>query len=218
MRNSLFLRCAGLLLLSLQCAAARADDARKNAELLKSQPNGCGSGWSIYLVPDSIPLAHCAFRAACDGHDDCYGKCEGRVQDRRAPQCEYLRCRDGGDLFKQTICQSDPKFAKLDREAQKRRSKCDAEIGAKIREINEGKPICQAFAYVYENAVKRFGDPYFKGLKISKLLQSKEEYDAAIREFFLHGTPEEFEAFNAHPPAFDRDLAYVQGQGLVNPR
>jgi len=71
------------------------------------------------------------------------------VQDRRAPQCEYLRCRQGGDLFKQPACQSDPKFAKLDREV-KRRSKCDAEIGAKIREINEGRPVCHAFAYVYE--------------------------------------------------------------------
>ena len=116
MRYSLFLRAAVLLLLLLQCTSARADDAKKNAELLKSQPNGCGSGWSVYLVLDSIPLAHCTFRAACDGHDDCYGKCEGRVQDRRAPQCEYLRCRQGGDLFKQPACQSDPKFAKLDRE------------------------------------------------------------------------------------------------------
>jgi hypothetical protein len=217
MRYSLFLRAAALLLLLLQCTSARADDAKKNVELLKSQPNGCGSGWSVYLVLDSIPLAHCTFRAACDGHDDCYGKCEGRVQDRRAPQCEYLRCRQGGDLFKQPACQSDPKFAKLDREV-KRRSKCDAEIGAKIREINEGRPVCQAFAYVYENAVKRFGDPFFKGLRISELLQSKDDYDAAIRAFFLHGAPEEFEAFNAHPPALDQDLAYVPGQGLINPR
>ena len=216
MRNCLFVRFAGLLLLSLLCATAHADDAKSNAELLKSQPNGCGSGWSVYLVPDSIPLAHCTFRAACDGHDDCYGKCEGRVQDRRAPQCEYLRCREGGDLYNSPRCQSDPKFAKLDREAQKRRSKCDAKIGAKIREINEGKPVCQAFAYVYENAVKRFGDPYFKGIRISSLLQSKDDYDAAIREFFRRGTPAEFEAFNAHPPSFDGDLSYEPGKGLIN--
>ncbi len=216
MRNFLFVRCAGLILLWPLCATANADDAKKNAELLKSQPNGCGSGWSVYLVPDSIPLAHCTFRAACDGHDDCYGKCEGRVQDRRAPQCEYLRCREGGDLFERPLCQSDPKFAKLDREAQKRRSKCDVEIGAKIREINAGKPVCQAFAYVYENAVKRFGNPFFKGLRISSLLQSKDDYDRAIREFFRHGTAAEFDAFNAQPPSFDRDLVYVEGKGLIN--
>jgi hypothetical protein len=50
------------------------------------------------------------------------------------------------------------------------------------------------------------------------VLQSKDDYDAAIRAFFLHGAPEEFEAFNAHPPALDQDLAYVPGQGLINPR
>ena len=214
MRNCVYI--IGALFLLLHGTTARADDAGSNAKLLKSQPNGCGSGWSVYLVPDSIPLAHCTFRAACDGHDDCYGKCEGRVQDRRAPQCEYLRCREGGDLYKQPRCQSDPKFAKLDREAQKRRSACDKEIGAKIRKINAGKPVCQAFAYVYENAVKRFGDPFFKGIRISSLLQSKEEYDDAIREFFRRGMPDEFEAFNAHPPSFDRDLTYEPGKGLIN--
>ena len=42
-------------------------------------PNGCGTGWNRYFVPDSIPLFQCQFKSCCDNHDVCYGKCESSV-------------------------------------------------------------------------------------------------------------------------------------------
>ena len=156
------------------------------------------------------------FRAACDEHDGCYGKCEGRVKDTSAPQCEYLRCRKGGDLYKSAQCNTDARLKQLESDAQMRRQKCDIAIAAKIREINSGKPVCQAFSYAYEYAVKRFGDPFFKGIRPSANALNQEEYERAIREFFLHGSDAEFEAFNANPPDFSKALKYEPGEGLVN--
>jgi hypothetical protein len=218
MHNRVGLPALSLLLLFCQISIAHAEDAQANARLLESKPNGCGSGWSVYIVPDSIPLANCTFRAACDEHDGCYGKCEGRVKDRSAPQCAYLRCRKGGDLYASLKCKTDATLTKLERDAQKRRSKCDTEIGAKIREINKGRPVCQAFAYVYEKAVREFGDPHFEGIRATANApdQSQDDYDRAIREFFLHGSKEEFAAFNARPPSFAEPLKYERGKGLVN--
>jgi hypothetical protein len=46
--------------------------------------------------------------------------------------------------------------------------------------------------------------------------QPKEEYDKAIRDFFRHGTPAEFEQFNASPPSFGDPLKYEPGKGLIN--
>jgi hypothetical protein len=205
-----------LLLLTLH--ATQAQDAKTNAELLKSAPNGCGAGWSIYLVPDSIPVAQCRFKAACDAHDNCYGKCEGRARDPKAPECEYLRCRKGGDLDGASVCETSAKFSRLAGAAIDRRRKCDVSLGQQIREDNKEKWVCAAFAYVYEHAVKTFGDAYFQGLDAvaGNIKQPKEEYDAAIREFFRQGTPAEFGAFLDNPPDLTKDIRYVKGKGLVN--
>jgi hypothetical protein len=103
-------------------------------------------------------------------------------------------------------------------EAQKRRKLCDIAIGSKIRLINPGRPVCQAFGYVFEKAVRRFGDAHFQGIDPipQTLTQSKADYDAAIREFFRQGTVAEFETFNARPPSLDLPLQYIKGKGLVN--
>jgi hypothetical protein len=206
------------LALPLAASAGRADEAETNAKLLASQPNGCGSGWTVYLTPNSIPLGICTFRAACDEHDGCYGKCEGRVQDTSAPQCEYLRCRKRGDLHGASRCVADGKLNRLEREAQKRRAACDTAIAAKINEINPGKAVCQDFAFIFENAVKVFGDQFFAGARrlANGPHQSQEDYEAAIREFFQHGTPAEFEAFNANRPDLHEAIRYEAGKGLVN--
>jgi len=207
-----------LSVFALLLSAALAEDAQKNAELLRSSPNGCGAGWSIYLVPDSIPLLKCTFKAACDGHDNCYGKCTGRALDPAAPECEYLRCRTGGDLFNSAKCLNNIKMIKLAVEAQKRRKTCDVGLGSDIIAGNIGRPVCQAFGYAYEKAVKSFGDPNFIGIDnvASTLTQPKEEYEAAIREFFRKGTDAEFAKFNTSPPSFEAPLKYVEGQGLTN--
>jgi hypothetical protein len=198
--------------------AASAEDAKKNAELLGSAPNGCGAGWTVYLVPDSIPLFRCTFRAACDGHDNCYGKCSGRALDTTAPECEYLRCKAGGDLFNSAQCKTSIRLTKLAVEAQARRKTCDLGLGSAIVANNIGRPVCQAFGYAYEKAVRSFGNPNFQGLDnvASTLKQPKEEYEAAIREFFRKGTDAEFAKFNANPPSFELPLKYVEGRGLIN--
>lgn len=207
-----------LLFQMLFMSTSLAEDSKKNVELLKSQPNGCGAGWTVYLVPDSIPLIKCTFKAACDAHDNCYGKCTGRSTDSSAPECEYLRCKADGDLYKSKQCKTSVKFTKLWVEAEKRRSVCDAAIGKDILTNNLGRSVCQAFSYAYEKAVRTFGEVHFQGLDdvTVKIEQSKEDYEGAIREFFVKGSEEEFEAFNASPPSFEEDLKYVPGKGLVN--
>lgn len=61
--------------------------------------NGCGTGWNTWLVPDSIPVLQCKFTEACNQHDLCYSNCEGHSLDSNYPECEYLRCKVGGDLY-----------------------------------------------------------------------------------------------------------------------
>lgn len=202
----------------LSTAAALCEDAKENAKLLEAAPNGCGSSWNTYLVPDSIPLLKCTFRKACDDHDGCYGKCLGRIRDPQAPQCEYLRCNKGGDLHGTPECDESIKLAQLFKSAMDRRRSCDVNIGRAIREGNTGRPVCQAFAYVYEKAVKDLGESYFSGLDptAQAVGQPQHEYELAIREFFKKGSPAEFEAFNTSPPSFTAPLKFVPGRGLVN--
>lgn len=215
---SRWIRSLVLAVCLLTPGAAFADEnAEENARLLESAPNGCGAGWTIYLVPDSLPLFHCSFREACDAHDDCYGKCAGREGDPSAPDCGYLRCKPGGDLYQSTTCTTDFKWTQLALKAQSRRGTCDRQIGKDIVAANLGKAVCIAFSFAYERAVKSFGETHFRGFGAKhQIRQSKEDYEAAIREFFRNGTQTEFEAFNANPPSFDEDLKYVPGEGLVN--
>ncbi|MFM9846054.1 MAG: hypothetical protein ACKVP3_02710 [Hyphomicrobiaceae bacterium] len=209
---------AAVLTFILCTAPAYCEDAKENAKLLAAAPNGCGSGWNTYLVPDSIPLLRCTFRKACDDHDGCYGKCLGRVRDPQAPECEYLRCNKDGDLHGTRECDRSVKFAQLAKSAMDRRKTCDVNIGRAIREANTGRPVCQAFAYTYEKAVKDLGESYFAGLDpaAQAVGQPQHEYEQAIREFFELGSPAEFEAFNKNPPSFIAPLKFVRGRGLVN--
>lgn len=212
------LRALLLFFLFVTSSATWAADAKKNAEMLKSEPNGCGAGWTVYLVPDSIPLFDCSFKEACDAHDNCYGKCTGREKDRAAPECEYLRCKPDGDLYRSRECRTTIKFARLAIEAERRRSQCDVSIGDDILAGNPGRAVCRAFAYAYAKAVKSFGESHFQGLDAvtGSVTQSKEDYEAAIRDFFRKGTEAEFQAFNDSPPSFKKNLKYVPGRGLIN--
>lgn len=138
--------------------------------------------------------------------------------DPNAPECEYLRCRPDGDLINSGQCKTSIKFTKLALEAQNRRKTCDVSLGSDIVASNVGKAVCRAFGYVYAKAVRNFGDPNFVGLDAvpATLKQSREEYEAAIREFFQKGSAAEFEKFNAIPPSMDSSLKYVEGRGLIN--
>jgi hypothetical protein len=182
-------------------------------------PNGCGSGWSLYFVPNSIPIAKCEFKSACDAHDLCYGKCETSIHGI----CEYRRCRAGGDLYGKSQCKTDERLIRVQIAAQERRRACDATFYSGIRTINPGKAVCAAFALVYRDAVKTFGLANFAGADVFEgPPQDQASYEAAIREFFLTGTDEQFqrlvEGAEAGKPVVNmkRPIRFVPGKGLVN--
>lgn len=187
--------------------------------------NGCGTGWNTWLVPDSIPVLQCTFEQACNGHDVCYGKCEGKVRDTSAPECEYLRCREGGDLVGTSRCNgSDLTMAALLGSAQQRRLGCDNRLSLSIRTQNQGKPVCQAFGLVYRFAVRQWADGAFRGIDESGkyLEQTRADYDGAIREFFKSGSEDEFRRFVASIDEtkplvnLSEPIKYEKGRGLVN--
>lgn len=188
------------------------------------QTNGCGSGWNVWVVPDSIPLARCTFASCCNDHDFCYGKCEGRTDS----QCSYLRCKRGGDLFRSDRCKTDMSLVKSALDANKRRATCDNKFYEDMRAINKGKWVCEALAIVYRDAVKEWGDASFSGVDaiaaVPAWKQSPSAYNAALREFFKSGSQEQFASF---VKAADQGQPLVQlkqpvrfdrARGLVNVR
>lgn len=186
--------------------------------------NGCGSGWNVWIVPDSIPILNCIFDGACNKHDICYSKCEGS----NAPECAYLRCKSGGDLYRSAQCRKDQALLGSWNVAQIRKAKCDQNLYDSIVAANPGKFVCSALGIVYRKAVKEWGDGAFSGLgneeTIEAWQQPKDEYDKAIRDFFRFATPEQFEAFiqsqNSSNPKvnFNHPLRFDSERGLINIR
>jgi hypothetical protein len=210
--------CAAVLAAASLSIQAESGAAAATA-VTATPPNGCGTGWSVYFVPDSIPLAGCDFSKACDEHDGCYGKCETSIEG----ECEYRKCRPGGSLSGSTRCLTDEKLLALASRANQRRLVCDNKLCDKIREVNKGKAICQAFAIIYREAVKTFGDTAFNGLSGEKVVnQSQDEYVGAVRAFLTVGTEKQFKDFVAAADAgkpkvdFSRPLAYDAPHGLKN--
>ena len=213
------------LLLAFSAACTANAQTTTSGTTAFSAVNGCGTGWNTWLVPDSIPILQCTFEQACNGHDLCYGKCESKALDKTAPECEYLRCRDGGDLVGTPRCNgSDLVMAALLGAAQQRRLSCDNRLAQSIRAQNQGKPVCQAFGLVYRFAVRTWADGAFRGIDESGkyLDQSRADYDGAIREFFKSGSEAEFREFAAsidgsRPQVnLSEPIKYVKGRGLVN--
>lgn len=125
-----------------------------------TRPNGCGSGWERFIVPDRIKLIGCDFRASCDQHDLCYGACGTYESGKSPPQCEYLRCKEGGDLYGKEECDS-IKFRRLGITAEQRRVKCDADFMINIVANNPGNARCELFSAVYPFAVRVLGSKAF---------------------------------------------------------
>ena len=48
--------------------------------------------------------------------------------------------------------------------ASRRKSRCDATFYSDILVLNEGRPICRAFALIYSKAVSWFGESAFAGM------------------------------------------------------
>lgn len=190
-----------------------------------SPPNGCGSGVSLWLVPNSIPLLQCNFQSACNAHDTCYGQCEGQAPDLGAVECAYLACRPGGTLAGSKRCRTDMAIVSSGVRAKQRRAKCDKLFGQQIIATNPGKTSCAAFAQLYSRAVHYLGESNFRGVKTvgAASSQSRAEYDAAIRRLFIEGTDLQFEALleslkgaEASQLDLSRAIEYNAKQGLAN--
>ncbi|OEZ90941.1 hypothetical protein JAB9_51360 [Janthinobacterium sp. HH107] len=185
-------------------------------------PNGCGSGWNVWVVPNSIPLLVCSFASCCNDHDTCYSHCEGRIDG----ECAYMRCKEGGDLYHSPRCTQDIRLVKSTVDAINRKHLCDNNFYIAMRSINRGKPPCEALAIVYRDAVKVWGDPSFNGMGNAETVpawkQAKEQYDGALQEFFLKGTASQFEDFvrrtdeRVRPTNLSLPLKFDQQRGLIN--
>lgn len=151
------------------------------------ETNGCGTGWNRYLVPDRIKILGCEFRAACDSHDICYGKCSNYGKDSSPPQCQYLRCEKGGDLWGTEVCDSVP-FKKNRIAADLRRAECDAKFMINISKLNPENRRCDIFSGFYPFVVRALGGNNFLGMENSPTASLSEaeriEYANAINLAF----------------------------------
>lgn len=187
-----------------------------------SDPNGCGSGWNTFVVPDRIRLLGCEFKASCDLHDKCYSICDSSV----IGICEYRRCRAGGDLFGNSVCAEDEKYIKLMSAAQARKSSCDVNLSDDIINRNPNKLGCRALSVLYRYAVKEWGDGNFAGYgTIDRPMawrQPQREYNKALTEFLEKASESDLKKF---VDAADTDkplvnlcgrLRYSEEDGLQN--
>lgn len=188
--------------------------------------NGCGSGWNTYLVPDALPVLGCQFESACNGHDQCYGKCIPGAPGSKAPECEYLRCRKGGDLEGRPECGT-PAFSELRLAATERRQTCDRNFYTALLNTNRDRRRCAAFAALYRGAVQLFGDGSFFGVGPEATDRAPEirmpaDAQEAIIELLSEGTPNQLEAvvhkLEAPEPELDltQPLKFDRWRGLRN--
>jgi hypothetical protein len=187
-------------------------------------PNGCGTGWNRYLVPDRIKLVGCEFKAACDAHDICYGACESGGAQAKESQCEYLRCQSGGNLHGQAIC-DDAQFRKLRIASVNRRAECDGKFLIKLQEINPEKPHCTLFTALYPFAVRVLGGKAFIGADSLDAQYSEEEkrkYAEALNQLFEKWPQEKLRQFEADFKAgntkldMTKPIRFDATRGLIN--
>lgn len=185
----------------------------------ESAPNGCGTGWNRYLVPNSIPILQCEFKEACNTHDTCYARCEKSLDG----DCEYRRCRPGGDLAGNAICWTDERYLSLANKARQRRNTCDANFHSDLLKLNAGRYVCHAFAVIYRDAVKIWGDGPFIGIDPApNLTQQREDYEKAIRDFFIGGTEPQFRRIVEEDKTgrqtvdMKRNIRFTPDKGLEN--
>lgn len=132
-------------------------------------PNGCGAADGM-KVPDTI--LGCNFRAACEAHDNCYSACMNGGMTAGQPQCEYLRCLIGGDLFGSELCKTE-KYTSLQGQAIGRKASCDAQFFQVMANDNAG--YCRLFARGYQAAVIFGGKGSFNGMEVPPELRRELE-------------------------------------------
>jgi hypothetical protein len=183
--------------------------------------NGCGTGWNRYLVPDSLPLGVCEFKAACDTHDRCYAKClqADGVTPSNEPHCKYLACQPGGALAADRATCEKPEYIDSLRDARARRKSCDLSFYDYLRALNNDRWLCRAFASLYRKAVEQFGEGAFAGVAPlgDRLVSPGNE--TAIREFLEKASEEQLRALVERVQRNELDLTkplrFDRVQGLV---
>jgi len=161
---------------------------RDSVTAITIKANGCGSekGLDRKIVPNEISISKCIFLDACNKHDICYSQCSAPFKQGDPPQCEYLRCRKGGDLFNKQECQSNDMIA-LNNRANIRKTRCDAQFLEDIVTNNNGKDSCIAWAHFYTAAVGIGAKGAFLGATDHDAIWTEEEkknYYAAFQMFF----------------------------------
>ncbi len=194
---------------------------------LAASPNGCGTGWNTYLVPDVIPVLGCRFEGACNKHDQCYGKCIPGAPDAGNPECRYLQCRSGGALAGSSQCQT-PVFRALASASVQRRQTCDRSFYGDLIKDNPGNATCRAFAYLYREAVTLFGGSSFLGAgsesQVAELpLQLPDDVEQAITDLLSKGNARQLNDVirrmesGRNAPDLKRALRFDAQLGLINP-
>lgn len=213
------------MLVGLALYAAGGAQAQQPAPTPAPMTNGCGTGWNNYLVPDKIKPLACDFKASCDRHDVCYGACANAVLADN-PQCEYLRCERGGDLYGQSDCDG-TKFRALFNAAKTRRATCDVKFGTDLGTFNQNRPQCQFFAWLYPSVVKVLGASAFLGIDgtvaASFTEAEKQAYADAVNAMLSQWSGDQLNRFEAQVKAgairvdFTKKLAFDPARGLFNP-
>ena len=156
-----------------------------------AQPNGCGSNFSQYIVPDR--LLGCEMKASCDAHDVCYGRCISAEQIANDQVCFYRTCETRGANAGKSVC-SRMELQKMKQARDDRRLGCDEKFFDHIKENNSSKAVCRVIGKVYRKGVKVLGNSSFFGTTVAVERLSDQEraaYKTALNEFFLNANESE---------------------------
>lgn len=189
-------------------------------------PNGCGSGWNAYLVPDEIKILGCTFKSSCDSHDICYSKCIEPVPVTSKNLCEYKRCLPKGDLSGTATCETFA-FSTLKIESLTRKGICDQKFGIDLAFNNKNKPACNLFLSLYPYAVSILGKSSFLGgddlgvVAVSDV--EKKEFALAINSLYSSWSESQIVKFDSDIRSglilidLSKPIRFDNKKGLFNP-
>jgi hypothetical protein len=205
-------------LFTLTLAVAQSPPDRSSSE-----PNGCGTGWNRYVIPDKIKFIGCDFKKSCDEHDVCYGACTAYDPKTSLPQCEYLRCQPGGDIYGKKDCDG-IKFRRLGIVANERRVECDGKFMVNIVKNNPGNSRCTLFSAIYPSAVRILGSSAFVGIDTRQgwTEDQKNAYATAINRMFSEWNDVRVAKYAAELKAgrltvdFNKQIKFDEELGIVN--
>lgn len=194
------------------------------APISNADPNGCGTGWNTYLVPDKLRITGCDFKESCNEHDVCYSKCDQIEGNEQSSECVYKKCLPTGSLSGSVICES-VEFRKHKIASNNRRAKCDADFMVNIVNYNPGNSKCTFYSALYPFFVRIFGNKSFLGvdnLGSSFTDEEKDAYINSLNDMLESWTPEQLEYYSeqlksSNPPVdLSKPIKFNPSKGLYN--